>query len=125
MTHGDAGYGAGKIAAEEGDAAELVDPRPYAVGSLDRVLDEYSHLERVLPAMGYSDQQVADLEATIENADPDLVVAGTPHDLSRVVDVDAPVVRVRYDLRVKNRDLGDVLDAHADVLGLPADSERP
>jgi predicted GTPase len=118
VTHGDAGYGAGKIAAEMGGAAELVDPTTYAVGSLRRILAEYPHLDHVLPAMGYSDQQVADLEATIENADPDLVVAGTPHDLSRVVDVDVPIVRVRYDLREKNRDLGDVLDAHADRLGL-------
>jgi predicted GTPase len=118
VTHGDASHGAGLIAAREYGAAAIVDPRPAAVGSLDRVLEAYDHLDDVLPAMGYSDAQVRDLEATIRNADPEVVVSGTPHDLSRLVDVDVPIVRVRYEVEVRNGSLDDVLDDNASVLGL-------
>ncbi len=118
VTHGDASYGAGLIAAREYGAAEIIDPEPAAVGSLRDVFDAYPHLDTVLPAMGYSEEQLADLEATIRNADPDVVVAGTPHDLARLIDVEMPVVRVRYELEPKNLDLGTVLDRHADALGL-------
>ncbi|MBP1985894.1 hypothetical protein [Halolamina salifodinae] len=118
VTHGDASTGAGTVAAEKYGAAERVNPEPHAVGSVADTLDAYPHLDRVLPAMGYSDQQVADLEATIENADPDLVLAGTPHDLSRVVDVDVPVVRVRYHVEPKNFAFAGLLGRHADELGL-------
>ena len=118
LTHGDASTGAGTVAAEQYGAAERTDPEPHAVGTVAGTLAEYPHLDRVLPAMGYSDQQVADLEATIENADPDLVLAGTPHDLSRVVDVDVPVVRVRYRVEPKEWSFAGLLDRHADELGL-------
>jgi predicted GTPase len=118
LTHGDASYGAGTVAAEKYDAAERIDPRPHAVGSIADVLDRYPHLDCVLPAMGYSDRQVRDLEATIRNADPDAVVAGTPHDLSREVAVDAPIVRVHYEVRLHEGDLDDLLDRHAEALGL-------
>jgi predicted GTPase len=118
LTHGNAPYGAGLLAAREHGAAELLDPEPAAVGSLRRVFEEYDHLESVLPAMGYSDEQVRELEATIRNAAPDVVVSATPHDLGRLVDVDVPVVRVRYELEEKNLALGDVLDRHAEALGL-------
>jgi predicted GTPase len=118
LTHGDAPYGAGLIAAREYGAAEIVDPRPAAVGSLERVLEEYDHLDAVLPAMGYSEEQVRDLEATIRNAAPEVVVSGTPHDLARLIDVGVPVVRVRYELEEKDLPLGTVLDRHAEVLGL-------
>ena len=117
LTHGDAPYGAGLIAARQ-NGAEVIDPRPHAVGSLARVFERYTHLEDVLPAMGYSDGQIRELEETIRNAEPDLVVSGTPHDLSRVVDVDVPVVRVRYELEEKNVSLSEILDENADVLGL-------
>ncbi|MFB6091465.1 MAG: cyclic 2,3-diphosphoglycerate synthase [Haloquadratum sp.] len=118
LTHGDAAHGAGLIAARDYGAAEIVDPRPGAVGSIERVFEKYDHLDDVLPAMGYSDAQIRDLEATIRNADPDVVVSGTPHDISQVLDVDVPVVRVRYELQEKNRTLASILDRHRDALGL-------
>jgi predicted GTPase len=118
LTHGDAPYGAGLLAARRYGAAEILDPEPSAVGSLRRVFEAYDHMERVLPAMGYSDAQVRELEATIRNADPEVVVSGTPHDLSRLVDVGVPIVRVRYELEEKDLTLDAVLDRHADELGL-------
>jgi predicted GTPase len=118
LTHGDAPYGAGLLAARKYGAAEIVDPEPAAVGSLARIFETYDHLDAVLPAMGYSDEQIADLEATIRNADPDVVVSGTPHDLARLLDVDVPVVRVRYELAEKNLTLDAILDRHAERLGL-------
>ncbi|MFB6120212.1 MAG: cyclic 2,3-diphosphoglycerate synthase [Halobacteriaceae archaeon] len=118
LTHGGASTGAATIAARDHDAAELVDPQDAAVGTIADVFEKYDHLGPVLPAMGYSDEQIADLEATIENADPDLVVVGTPIDLSRLVDVAVPMVRVHYRIEERNRTFGDVLDAHADELGL-------
>jgi predicted GTPase len=118
LTHGDVPYGAGLLAARKYGAAEIVDPEPGAVGSLRRVFETYDHLAAVLPAMGYSDGQIRDLEATIRNADPEVVVSGTPHDLGRLIDVDVPVVRVRYELAEKTPTLAEVLDAHADRLGL-------
>jgi predicted GTPase len=118
VTHGDAPYGAGLLAAREHGAAEVIDPRPHSVGSVARVLERYDHLEDVLPAMGYSDEQVRELEETVKNADPDVVVSGTPHDLSRVIDIDVPVVRVRYDVITKNISFDQILDENADVLGL-------
>ncbi|AZH26556.1 cyclic 2,3-diphosphoglycerate synthase [Haloplanus aerogenes] len=118
LTHGNAPHGAGLLAARKYGAADIVDPEPVAVGSLQRVFEAYDHLDTVLPAMGYSDRQIRDLEATIRNADPEVVVSGTPHDLARLIDVDVPVVRVRYELAEKNFTLDDVLDRHADQLGL-------
>jgi len=118
LTHGGAPYGAGLLAARKYGAAEILDPEPGAVGSLRRVFETYGHLAAVLPAMGYSDDQIRDLEATIRNADPEVVVSGTPHDLDRLIDVDVPVVRVRYELAEKTPTLAEVLDAHADRLGL-------
>jgi predicted GTPase len=118
LTHGGTTYGAATIAAREHGAAELVDPRDAAEGTIRDVLERYDHLGPVLPAMGYSDEQVADLEATIRNADCDLVLVGTPFDLSRLVDVDVPMVRVRYEIRERGRTLADVLDEHAAALGL-------
>jgi len=120
LTHGDAPYGAGLIAAREHGAAEVIDPEPFAVGSIARIYREYPHLEAVLPAMGYNEAQVDELVATIRGADPEVVVSGTPFDLGRLVDVGVPVVRVRYELEEKGRTLADVLEAHADRLGLAA-----
>ncbi|MFC7174079.1 hypothetical protein ACFQL0_13415 [Haloplanus litoreus] len=117
LTHGDAPHGAGLLAARKYGAADIVDPEPGAVGSLRRVFDEYDHLDAVLPAMGYSEEQIRDLEATIRNADPEVVVSGTPHDLGRLIDVGVPVVRVRYELAEKNLTLATVLDRHSEALG--------
>jgi predicted GTPase len=118
LTHGDASHGAGTVAADQYGAAERLDPRGGAVGSIADVLDEYPHLDRALPAMGYSDQQVADLEATIRNVDPEVVVSGTPHDLSRRVDVDAPIVDVTYEVDLHDATIDGLLDRYADRLGL-------
>ncbi|MFP4624964.1 MAG: cyclic 2,3-diphosphoglycerate synthase [Natronomonas sp.] len=116
ITHGDASHGAGLIAARDYGAADIVDPEPFAVGSLVRVFDNYPHLDAVLPAMGYSEEQIQELETTIHNANPEVVVSGTPHDLARVLDVEMPIVRVRYELEEINLSLDTVLDRHANVL---------
>ena len=94
---------------EEG-AAELVDPRPFARGSIADVFAQYSHIGKVLPAMGYSDEMLGELEETIEAADADVVVAGTPIDLARVVTTRHPIRRARYELEEVGRPtLADVL----------------
>lgn len=118
LTHGDAAFGAGLLAARQYGASEIIDPAPFAEGSLKHLLADYPHLEKVLPAMGYSTQQIRDLEATIRNADCDVVVSGTPHDLGRLLSVDVPIVRVRYELEEKNVTLASVLDQYAGTLGL-------
>ncbi|WP_435147273.1 GTPase [Halobaculum sp. P14] len=118
LTHGDAAFGAGSVAAEQFGAAERVDPRDAAVGSIADVFDRYDHLGPVLPAMGYTDEQRADLEATIRRCDCDVVLAGTPHDLGRIVDVDVPVVRVRYRIEPHEWSFAGFVDDHAAELGL-------
>lgn len=97
ITHGGMPFGAGSVAAHNFGAAELVDPRPSLAGSLGEVFRRYPHIGPVLPAMGYSDQQVADLEATIAAVDCDLVLFGTPVDLSRIIKLNKPFMRVRYE----------------------------
>ncbi len=98
VTHGGMGYGAGLLAARQNGAGNIVDPRPQAVGSLVDTFAKYDHLEQVLPAMGYSDQQVAELEATIKATPCDVVLTGTPIALSRLIDVTQPLVRAHYSL---------------------------
>ena len=99
LTHGNMAYGAGTIAANKYGAAELVDPRPYAVGSIVETFARYGHLSNVLPAMGYGKKQIAELEKTINRADVDAVVIGTPIDLRRLIKINKPAVRVRYELQ--------------------------
>lgn len=111
VTHGDMEYGAGTIAAKRFGASEVVDPRPHAVGSIKETLKKYPHLGNLLPAMGYTDQQIKELEETINAADCDVVVSGTPIDLRRILSVDKPVVRVRYELlEIGRPNLDDILD---------------
>jgi predicted GTPase len=100
LTHGDMAYGAGVVAAQRSGAAEIVDPRPYAVGSIAETFEKYPRTGPVLPAMGYGDQQIRDLEETIEATPCDLVIIGTPIDLRRVVKIDRPTERVWYELQV-------------------------
>jgi predicted GTPase len=101
VTHGEMTFGAGMIAAKNAGAESIVDPRPFAVGSIKSTFEKYSHLENVLPAMGYGTRQVAELEQTINASDSDIVVSGTPIDLKRVLkNVTKEIVRVRYDLKV-------------------------
>jgi predicted GTPase len=97
VTHGGMGYGAGFIAANR-LGAEIVDPRPFLDGEIAAAFEKYSHLEHVLPALGYGDGQVAELQATINRVDCDVVLIGTPIDLSRIVKIDRPHVRVTYKL---------------------------
>jgi predicted GTPase len=102
-THGGMKIGAGTIAAKQSGAAELVDPRPYLHGTLKDTFAEYPEIGRLLPAMGYSGQQVKDLEDTINATECDVVVIGTPIDLRRLVNLNKPSVRVRYSLEVTSK----------------------
>ncbi|MCL7937206.1 MAG: cyclic 2,3-diphosphoglycerate synthase [marine benthic group bacterium] len=99
LTHGEMAYGAGWVAARRYGASEIVDPRPFAVGSIADTYARYPTTGDVLPAMGYGEKQVAELEDTIRAADADVVVVGTPIDLTRLIDFDKPSVRVRYELQ--------------------------
>jgi predicted GTPase len=98
LTHGEMPFGAGLVAARQAGAAKLVDPRPYAVGSLRNLFSAWPQLSNVLPAMGYSDEQLEELERTINAADCDVVVTGTPIDLSRLITSRHPIRHVRYEL---------------------------
>ncbi|HXY14495.1 MAG TPA: cyclic 2,3-diphosphoglycerate synthase [Terriglobales bacterium] len=98
LTHGEMPYGAGVVAAQQCGAAELVDPRPYAVGSIRNTYDRYTHLTSLLPAMGYSAMQRHELEETIRRTPCDLVVIATPIDLTRVINIDKPTLRVTYEV---------------------------
>ncbi len=98
LTHGNLPFGAGFLAAQRFGAAEIVDPRPWAVGSLARMFALWPRLGPVLPAMGYNSLQRAELEATIRACDVDTVIIGTPIDLGRVLEIDKPATRVRYAL---------------------------
>ena len=110
LTHGEMRYGAGALAARR-HGATLVDPRPYAVGSIRETFARYPHLHDVLPAMGYGAEQIRELEQTIRATPADVVVIGTPIDLRRIMAMEKPAVRVRYDLRERTRPtLAEVLE---------------
>ena len=98
LTHGEMRYGAGIVAAKKYGARRIVDPRPYAVGTIKATFKKYSHLDKVLPAMGYGDVQVAELARTIDRVPCDLVVSATPIDLGRVLKTKKRLLRVRYEL---------------------------
>ena len=118
LTHGEMPFGAGVVAAREHGAAEIVDPRPYACGSIRETYQCYPHLQRALPAMGYSPGQIADLEATIARTDCDLVLLATPINLTRLIRIDKPSLRVRY--RYDDRGeptLSEVLKARIENVG--------
>ena len=99
LTHGEMAYGAGVIAAQRFGAASLVDPRPYLVGTLKDTFDTYPEIGTVLPAMGYSPQQVKDLEETINHCDCDLVLAATPIDILKLIDIKKPTLRIKYEYK--------------------------
>jgi predicted GTPase len=99
LTHGEMAYGAGWVAAQRYGAAEVIDPRPYAVGSIQETFDKYPTTGAVLPAMGYGDEQTDELAETIRQTPCDLVIIGTPIDLRHLIDIDQPTVRVRYELQ--------------------------
>ena len=98
LTHGGMSYGAAYIAAQQYGASEIIDPRPYAQGSIKATFEKYTHLTDVLPAMGYGDEQIAELEATVNAVPCDTVIVGTPADLRRIVSIDKPATRVAYNL---------------------------
>ncbi|HBS88738.1 MAG: GTPase [Bacteroidetes bacterium GWF2_38_335] len=99
LTHGHMKIGAGTVAAQKCGAGELVDPRPYAVGKLAETFKIYPNIGTLLPAMGYGDEQKADLEKTINNTPCDVVVIGTPFDINRIIKINKPCVKVGYDLQ--------------------------
>jgi predicted GTPase len=110
LTHGEMKFGAGVVAAGKFGAAELVDPRPYTVGTITQTFKKYPGIGVLLPAMGYGDQQVKDLEITINKTPCDTVIIGTPIDLNRIITIKKPTVRVGYELQEIGRpDLMDVL----------------
>ncbi len=110
VTHGEMGFGAGYVAARRGGAKEIVDPRGWAVGSISDTFSKYPHLALVLPAMGYGDKQMNELEQTINSCDCDLVIIGTPVDLPRFLKLNKPTIRVYYELEeIGHPDLRDVI----------------
>lgn len=111
LTHGEMKIGAGVVAARKFGAAALVDPRPYTVGRLTETFEKYPGIGTLLPAMGYGDQQLKDLETTINNTDCDAVVIGTPIDLNRIIHIKRPSTRVWYDLQeIGSPNLEEVID---------------
>lgn len=110
LTHGGMTFGAGFVAARKYGALEIVEAKPYAVGSIKDTYKKYTHLSAILPAMGYGEKQMQELEETINRVDCDVVVSGTPIDLTRIIKPNKPVVRVRYDLQeIGSPTLSDVL----------------
>jgi predicted GTPase len=110
LTHGEMAYGAAVLAARQHGAAELVDPRPFAVGSIAETFKRHPHVGALLPAMGYGQRQVEDLRATIARSDAELVLIGTPIDLRRLLELDQPALRVSYRLQEMGEPtLADVL----------------
>jgi len=98
LTHGEMTFGAGHVAAKKFGAAEIIDPRPYAIGSIKATFEKYPHVTDVLPAMGYGDTQTSELQQTINSIPCDLVIVGTPFDLGRLIEVNKPMTRVTYEL---------------------------
>ncbi len=115
VTHGGMGYGAAAIKARELNA-KIVDPRPYTFGSIKELYSMYTHLEKVLPAVGYSEKQMSELSQVINDTPCDFVLLGTPTDIRRYLDVDKPVLRVRYELQESIP--GELEKAIFDRLGL-------
>ena len=111
VTHGGMEYGAGIIAANKAGAKEIVDPRPFTTGTISETFRQYPDIGPLLPAMGYSDEQIHDLEQTINAADCDAVVIGTPIDLTRVININKPATRVRYGIKeIGDANLEEVID---------------
>jgi len=100
LTHGNMPYGAATIVAKRLGAGEIVDPKPYAIGSIKETYSKYTHLGAILPALGYGEKQIAELKETIDHTPCDVVVIGTPIDLRRVMTINKPTVRVKYELKV-------------------------
>lgn len=118
LTHGEMKYGAGFVAARKFGASQIIDPRPFAVGSIIETYKKYNHLDLILPAMGYGEKQIKELEKTINSSDADLIIIGTPIDLRRVMKLNKPAVRVKYELQeIGKPDLEDVLSNFVKKMG--------
>jgi predicted GTPase len=112
LTHGGMTYGAGVVAARKFGASEIIDPRTWVTGSIAETFEKYPHIGPLLPAMGYGEAQIRDLEETINRVDCDVVIIGTPIDLTRLVKTDKPTVRVQYRLEEKTGpSLKDILSS--------------
>ena len=104
-------FGAGVLAATQYGAAELVDPRPFAVGEIAETFEQYPDIGDLLPAMGYGDEQVRDLEATVRAVDCDLVLVATPIDLTRIIEIEQPSMRIGYSLKPEDGALANAVRA--------------
>jgi predicted GTPase len=121
LTHGEMAYGAAVLAAKQYGAASLVDPRPFAVGSIKRTFEAFPHLTDLLPAMGYGHKQMEELRETIARSDADLVLIGTPIDLRRVIELDKPALRVTYSLQeIGQPTLASILAERGIIDSVPA-----
>ena len=121
LTHGEMRYGAAVLAAQQFGAAALVDPRPFAVGSIRETFERYPHVTGLLPAMGYGEKQMDELRETIERSDAELVLIGTPIDLRRVIELDKPALRVTYRLQeLGEPTLADLLAEYGVIGAEPA-----
>ncbi len=110
VTHGGMSYGAAVIAARQYGSSKIIDPKPYAVGTIKEALDKYSNINNILPAMGYSQKQILELEETINQTDCDTVITGTPIDISKIIKVNKPIVRAKYELQeISKPDLSNLI----------------
>jgi predicted GTPase len=125
LTHGEMQFGAGTIAARMFGAKEIIDPRPYAVGSIAETFAKYPGTGVLLPAMGYGGKQVKDLETTINSVPCDAVIIGTPIDLRRIINITQPTVRVQYSLdEITKPDLSDILAKFLRAHGLRSSGRK-
>ncbi len=114
LTHGELSYGAGYLAAVN-NGAKIIDPRPYLVGSLIEMFEDFPHIANIVPAMGYNEQQLKDLEITLNNSECDIIIDGSPIDLGKLVNCNKPIVRVSYDIEaIKKPTIEEVLDQFID-----------
>jgi predicted GTPase len=121
ITHGGMPYGAGFVAASQAGVGEIIDPRPFAVGDIAETLRRHPHIGKVLPAIGYSAKELGELQATINASDADAVVAGTPSDLARLMRLNKPVVRARYEFaEVEEPRLSELIEAFLRSRGIGA-----
>lgn len=112
LTHGEMTIGAGIVAAQRYGAAEIVDPKPYFKGTILKTLEKYPHIGDLIPALGYGAKQIADLEKTVNACDCDMVISATPIDISKVIKIKKPYIRVRYELQeIGNPTVKDIIDA--------------
>ncbi|KYC46309.1 MAG: Cyclic 2,3-diphosphoglycerate synthetase [Candidatus Methanofastidiosum methylothiophilum] len=119
LTHGNMSFGAGTVAAKKFNAKEIIDPRPWAIGTIKEVFDKFQQLGKVLPAMGYSREQIEELETTINNVPCDSVIVGTPIDIGKLMELNKPLIRVKYSLEeVGKPDLTDILKSFKKEKGI-------